>query len=106
MTVAQGIFYLIAALAVAGGLGVVLIRSTVYAALFLILTLLAVAGVSLIVVAVVVGIPLEDDAAGLGAVATTRVPKFLPLICKDNRITFITPMIESGMNRLPVKRCL
>ena len=45
MTVAQGIFYLIAALAVAGGLGVVLVRSTVYAALFLILALLAVAGV-------------------------------------------------------------
>lgn len=45
MTVAQGIFYLIAALAVAGGLGMVLMRSTVYAALFLILTLLAVAGV-------------------------------------------------------------
>ena len=45
MTVAQGIFYVIAALAVAGGLGVVLLRSTVYAALFLILALLAVAGV-------------------------------------------------------------
>lgn len=45
MTVAQGIFYLIAALAVAGGLGVVLIRSAVYAALFLILTLLMVSGV-------------------------------------------------------------
>jgi len=45
MTVAQGIFYLVAALAVGGGLGVVLIRSTVYAALFLILALLAVAGV-------------------------------------------------------------
>ena len=45
MTVAQGIFYVIAALAVAGGLGVVLLRSTVYAALFLILSLLAVAGV-------------------------------------------------------------
>ena len=45
MTVAQGIFYLIAALAVAGALGVVLMRSTVYAALFLILNLLAVAGV-------------------------------------------------------------
>lgn len=45
MTVAQGVFYVIAALAVAGGLGVVLLRSTVYAALFLILTLLAVAGV-------------------------------------------------------------
>jgi NADH:ubiquinone oxidoreductase subunit 6 (subunit J) len=45
MTVAQGIFYVIAALAVAGGLGVVFMRSTIYAALFLILSLLAVAGV-------------------------------------------------------------
>jgi len=45
MTVAQVIFYFVAALAVAGGLGVVLIRSTVYAALFLILAMLAVAGV-------------------------------------------------------------
>jgi NADH-quinone oxidoreductase subunit J len=45
MTVAQLIFYVIAALAVAGGLGVVLVRSTVYAALFLILSLLAVAGI-------------------------------------------------------------
>ena len=45
MTVAQGIFYLIAAVAVAGGLGVVLIRSTVYAALFLILTMLMVSGI-------------------------------------------------------------
>ena len=45
MTVAQGIFYVIAALAVAGGLGVVLMRSTVYAALMLIVALLAVAGV-------------------------------------------------------------
>ena len=45
MTVAQGIFYLIAALAVGGALGVVLMRNTVYAALFLILNLLAVAGV-------------------------------------------------------------
>ena len=45
MSVTQGIFYLIAALAVGGGLGVVLVRSTVYAALFLILNLLAVAGV-------------------------------------------------------------
>ena len=44
MTVAQAIFYLISALAIAGGLGVVLGRSTVYAALFLILSLLAVAG--------------------------------------------------------------
>ena len=45
MTVAQVIFYFVAALAVAGGLGVVLVRSAVYAALFLILSLLAVAGV-------------------------------------------------------------
>jgi len=45
MTVAQGIFYLIAALAVGGALGVVLMRNTVYAALFLILALLAVAGI-------------------------------------------------------------
>ena len=45
MTVAQLIFYVIAALAVAGGLGVVLARNTVYAALFLILALLAVAGI-------------------------------------------------------------
>jgi NADH-quinone oxidoreductase subunit J len=44
MTVAQGIFYLIAALAVGGALGVVLMRSAVYAALFLILALAAVAG--------------------------------------------------------------
>ena len=45
MTAAQGVFYVIAALAVAGGLGVVLMRSTVYAALFLILAMLAVAGI-------------------------------------------------------------
>ncbi len=45
MTVAQGIFYLVAALAVAGGLGVVFMRNTVYVALFLIMALLAVAGV-------------------------------------------------------------
>ena len=45
MTVTQFIFYLIAALAVAGGLGVVLARSAVYAALLLILAMLAVAGV-------------------------------------------------------------
>ena len=45
MTVAQVIFYLIAALAVGGGLGVVFARSTVYAALYLILSLLAVAAV-------------------------------------------------------------
>ena len=45
MNVAQVVFYVIAALAVAGGLGVVLARNTVYAALFLILNLLAVAGI-------------------------------------------------------------
>jgi len=45
MTVAQIIFYFIAALAVGGGLGVVLARNAVYAALFLIMSLLAVAGV-------------------------------------------------------------
>jgi NADH:ubiquinone oxidoreductase subunit 6 (subunit J) len=45
MTVAQVVFYFIAALAVGGALGVVLVRSTVYAGLFLILALLAVAGV-------------------------------------------------------------
>jgi NADH-quinone oxidoreductase subunit J len=45
MSVAQVIFYLIAALAVGGALGVVLMRSAVYAALFLILALLAVAGI-------------------------------------------------------------
>lgn len=45
MTVAQGIFFLIAALAVGGALGVVFARNTVYAALFLILALLAVAGI-------------------------------------------------------------
>ena len=45
MTVAHVIFYLIAALAVGGALGVVLAKNAVYAALFLILALLAVAGV-------------------------------------------------------------
>jgi NADH-quinone oxidoreductase subunit J len=45
MSVAQLVFYLIAALAVGGGLGVVLARNTVYAALLLIVSLLAVAGV-------------------------------------------------------------
>ena len=44
MTVAQLVFYFIAAGTVLGGLGVVLIRSSVYAALFLILSLLSVAG--------------------------------------------------------------
>ena len=38
-------FYIIAATVVAGALGVVLIRSTVYAALFLIMSLLGVAGI-------------------------------------------------------------
>ena len=37
-------FYIMAATVIAGGLGVVLIRSTVYAALFLIMSLLGVAG--------------------------------------------------------------
>jgi NADH-quinone oxidoreductase subunit J len=45
MTVAQLIFYIFAALAVGGGLGVVLMRNAVYAALFLILSLLAVSGI-------------------------------------------------------------
>jgi len=44
MTAAQGVFYLIAAAAVIGGAGVVLVPNVVYAALFLILSLLAVAG--------------------------------------------------------------
>jgi NADH:ubiquinone oxidoreductase subunit 6 (subunit J) len=43
MTGAEAIFYLMAVAAVGGGLGVVLVRNVVYAALFLILTLLAVA---------------------------------------------------------------
>jgi NADH-quinone oxidoreductase subunit J len=38
-------FYLMAATVLAGGLGVVLIRSTIYAALFLIMSLIGVAGV-------------------------------------------------------------
>jgi NADH-quinone oxidoreductase subunit J len=38
-------FYIMAATVIAGGLGVVLMRSTVYAALFLILSLLGVAGI-------------------------------------------------------------
>lgn len=45
MTVAQVIFYFVAALAVSSALGVVLARNVVYAALFLILALLMVAGV-------------------------------------------------------------
>ena len=42
MTGTEAIFYLMAAAAVGGGLGVVLLRNVVYAALSLILTLLAV----------------------------------------------------------------
>ena len=38
-------FYIMASLVVGGGLGVVLVRSTVYAALFLIMSLLGVAGI-------------------------------------------------------------
>jgi NADH-quinone oxidoreductase subunit J len=38
-------FYLMAATVLAGGLGVVLIRSTIYAALFLIMSLIGVAGI-------------------------------------------------------------
>jgi len=38
-------FYVMAALVLGGGLGVVLIRSTIYAALFLIMSLLGVAGI-------------------------------------------------------------
>lgn len=38
-------FYIMAATVIAGGLGVVLMRSTVYAALFLIMSLLGVAGI-------------------------------------------------------------
>lgn len=43
MTGTEAVFYLMAAAAVGGGLGVVLLRNVVYAALSLILTLLAVA---------------------------------------------------------------
>ncbi len=48
MSVEEGVFYVIAALAVAGALGVVLARNVVYAALFLILALLSVAGIFLL----------------------------------------------------------
>ncbi|MDP2949966.1 MAG: NADH-quinone oxidoreductase subunit J [Chloroflexota bacterium] len=48
MTVEEGVFYVIAALTVIGALGVVLARNVVHAALFLILSLLAVAGVFLL----------------------------------------------------------
>ncbi len=44
MTAAQGVFYLLAAGAVVGGLGVVFNRNVVHAAVLLILTLLSVAG--------------------------------------------------------------
>ncbi len=45
MTYEEGIFYVVAAVTVVGALGVVLARSVVHAALFLILALLAVAAV-------------------------------------------------------------
>ena len=45
MTYEESIFYLVAALTVIGALGVVLARNVVHSALFLILSLLAVAGV-------------------------------------------------------------
>ena len=45
MSYEEGIFYFVAALTVLGGLGVVLARNVVHSALFLILALLAVAGV-------------------------------------------------------------
>lgn len=48
MTVEEGVFYVFAALVVIGGLGVVLLRNVVYAALALILALLAVAGIFLL----------------------------------------------------------
>jgi NADH-quinone oxidoreductase subunit J len=48
MTVEEGIFYVIAGLVVIGGLGTVLSRNVVHAALALILALLAVAGIFLL----------------------------------------------------------
>ena len=44
MTIAQIVFYLLAAVAIIGGIGVVTMPNVVHAALFLILSLLAVAG--------------------------------------------------------------
>jgi len=48
MTYEEGIFYVVAAATVIGALGVVLARNVVHAALFLIMALLAVAGVFLL----------------------------------------------------------
>jgi NADH-quinone oxidoreductase subunit J len=48
VSVEEGVFYLIAALTVMGGMGVVFARNVVYSALFLILALLAVAGIFLL----------------------------------------------------------
>ncbi len=48
MTYEEGIFYVVAALTVFGALGVVLARNVVHSALFLILALLAVAGIFLL----------------------------------------------------------
>ena len=45
MSYEEGIFYFVAALTVLGGLGVVLARNVIHSALFLILALMAVAGV-------------------------------------------------------------
>jgi NADH-quinone oxidoreductase subunit J len=48
VSVEEGVFYVIAAVTVAGGMGVVFARNVVYSALFLILALLAVAGIFLL----------------------------------------------------------
>ncbi len=51
MTYEEVIFYVVAAVTVIGGLGVVLSRNVVHSALFLILTLLAVAGIFVLLAA-------------------------------------------------------
>ena len=51
MTYEEAIFYLVAAITVIGALGVVLARNVVHSALFLILSLLAVAGVFILLAA-------------------------------------------------------
>ncbi|MDO8616753.1 MAG: NADH-quinone oxidoreductase subunit J [Dehalococcoidia bacterium] len=51
MTYEEGIFYLVAAITVIGALGVVLARNIVHSALFLILSLLAVAGIFILLAA-------------------------------------------------------
>lgn len=51
VTYEEAIFYVVAAVTVAGGLGVVLARNVVHSALFLILTLLAVAGIFILLAA-------------------------------------------------------